>query len=100
MEKFLNEPEKELYEDIKRLSALFFTPREIAVMLEIMPVHKFILECESENSKFYEAFYSGRLQSEMDLRTSVIKLAKSGSSPAQTMALEMLNKSKIKMMDR
>lgn len=100
MEKYLNEPTDELYEDIKKLSALFFTPREIAVMLEIKPVELFVMECELDTSKYYEAFFSGRLQSESDLRASVIKLAKSGSSPAQTMALEIFNKSKIKMLDR
>jgi len=100
MEKFLNDPTDEQAEEIKRLSALFFTPREISIMLEISPVHLFVLECENESSKYFEAFYSGRLQSEVDLRKSIIKLATSGSSPAQTMALDLLNKSKLKMIDR
>lgn len=100
MEKFLNEPNDALLEEIKKLSALFFTPREIAVMLEISPVNLFVIECEREQSRYYAAFFAGRLQSELDLRTSIIKLAKSGSSPAQTMAMDMLGKSKIKMIDR
>jgi hypothetical protein len=52
---------------------------------------------QDQESDFYKAYYKGRLQSEYDLRKSVVKLAKSGSSPAQTMAMDMLNKSKLKM---
>ena len=68
-------------------------------MLEF-PADVFAQECDNENSQYYIAFQGGRLQSEVDLRTGIIKLAKSGSSPAQTMALDLYNKSKLKMLDR
>lgn len=97
MEKYLT---KETLSEITRLSALLFTPRDIAVMLEISPVEEFIAECTREGNSVYTAFQSGRLQTEVDLRNSIIKLAKSGSSPAQTMAMDILNKSRIKMIDR
>lgn len=97
MEKYLND---ETIAEITRLSALLFTPREIAVMQEITPVEDFIDFCTTEGNRFYTAFQSGRLQTEVDLRNSIIKLAKSGSSPAQTMAMDILNKSRIKMIDR
>jgi hypothetical protein len=83
---------------VNELSALFFTPSEIALMMEFHKeeVQEAMLE---DSSKFYTAFQTGRLNSEMELRKSIIKLARSGSSPAQTMSLEMLNKSKAKMLD-
>jgi hypothetical protein len=99
MLKSLVDPTPEILEEITRLAALFFTPREIAIMQEL-PADDFVRECACENSNYYTAFQSGRLQSEVDLRTSILKLAKSGSSPAQTMSLDMLNKSKGKMLDR
>jgi hypothetical protein len=84
---------------IEELASYFFTPREIAIMVEINP-DEAVIKAEAEGNKFYDAFQKGRLQSEMDLRKSIIKLAKSGSSPAQTMSLDLFTKSKIKMLDR
>ena len=85
---------------ITELAALFFTPREVAMMLEL-DIDLFVMECElSPDGKGYLAFHSGRLQSEVDLRKSIMKLAKSGSSPAQTMVLDILLKSKVKMIDK
>ena len=90
----------ELLKQISELSALFFTPREVAIMLELN-VDDFIFECEfAPDRNGYKAFHSGRLQSEVDLRKSIIKLAKSGSSPAQNLALDMLLKSRVKMIDK
>ncbi len=99
MLKYLTDITKEDYEQIEALAALFFTPREIAVMLE-MRVQDMNDEMMDEESAIYRAFNCGRLQSEADLRKSIVKLAKSGSSPAQTMSLDLLNKSKARMLDR
>lgn len=82
---------------VTELSALFFTPAEIAVMQE-WPADEFCADCKEKGSAAFNAFYAGRLQSELELRRSIIKLAKSGSSPAQTMAMDMLNKSKLKLL--
>lgn len=86
-------------QEIRNLAALFFTPKEIARMMEF-PAADFVDLCEIEGTAIYNAFHAGRLQSEVDLRTGILKLAKSGSSPAQTMALDLLNKSKLKLFDR
>ncbi len=99
MQKSLNEITEEDLQKITDLAALFFSPREIAIMLEI-PADDFIILSALADSKIYNAFQSGRLQSEVDLRRSIIKLAKSGSSPAQTMSLDILKLSKVKMLDR
>lgn len=101
MQKYLCSLSEEELKQITDLAALFFTPREIALMMELHQ-EDFVSSCEAPNfyPKVYNAFHSGRLQSEVDLRTRIIKLAKSGSSPAQTMALDLLNKSKLKLIDR
>jgi hypothetical protein len=99
MAKHLNKVTDEELLEVTKLASLFLTPRQIGIMLEL-DVLQFIAACDFENSRFYQAFHSGRLQSEVDLRTSIMKLAKSGSSPAQKEALHMLNESKIKMIDR
>lgn len=99
MQKYLCSLSDADFTEIKNLAALFFTPREIAVMLEL-PADLFVQECATIDTKCYLAFHAGRLQQEVDLRTSIIKLAKSGSSPAQTMAMDLLKQSKIKIIDR
>lgn len=84
---------------VEELAAVFFTPKEISFIMEFDEA--IVAECmNDEDSTFFKSFQKGRLQSEFDLRKSVVKLAKSGSSPAQTMAMDLLNKSKLKMLDR
>jgi hypothetical protein len=99
MQKSLNDITSEDLLLIEELASYFFTPREVAVMVEADPNH-FIAALEDEQCSIYQAFQKGRLQSEMELRKSIIKLARAGSSPAQTMSLDLLNKSKIKILDR
>jgi hypothetical protein len=94
MAKFLLSEEQK--KEITDLAAVFFTPKEIAVIMEWF-YENVAEDMQDQESDFYKAYYKGRLQSEYDLRKSVVKLAKSGSSPAQTMAMDMLNKSKLKM---
>lgn len=99
MPKYLSDLHEADLKEVKNLAALFFTPREIAMMLEIDP-GQFVMGCDVEGTTVYNAFQGGRLQSEVDYRTSVVKLAKSGSSPAQTMVKEMIDKSKMRMLNR
>ncbi len=99
MEKCLNDITADELTSVCDLSALFFTPKEISLQMELR--YSDVIEAmEDESSGFYQQFYKGRLQSEVELRKSVIKLAKSGSSPAQTMAMDILNKSKVKMLEK
>lgn len=79
------------------MAAVFLAPAEIAIMLEL-DVLEVKAAMQDEAHPFYRAFFKGRLQSEFDLRRSIVKLATSGSSPAQTMAMDLLNKSKLKML--
>lgn len=94
MLKSLNDDE---VKQVEELAAVFFTPKEIAIIMQlnIIDVDEAM---EDDEAAFYLAFQKGRLQSEYDLRKSIAKLAKSGSSPAQTMSMDMLNKSKLKML--
>ena len=96
MQKSLDDITDADLEEISKMAVVFFTPKEIAMVLEV-DVNAFIEACNTEGDKCYTAFMSGRLKSEYELRLSVVKLAKQGSSPAQTMSLEMLKQSQMKM---
>lgn len=99
MQKFLIEINTQDIEEISRLAGLFFTPAEIATMLEIEK-QNFVEACLCDDgNEFFRAFMGGRLQGEIDLRTGIMKMAKAGSSPAQTMALDMLRRSKLNLKD-
>lgn len=98
MQRSLNNIETDL-NLLEELASYFYTPGEIALMLEIKE-SDFLRQLDLHQSPIYLAFHKGRMNSEMELRKSIIKLAKAGSSPAQTMSLDMLNKSKLKMLDR
>lgn len=90
----LSEEDKDL---VIELASLYFIPEEIAVMLEADPTEA--NECyHSGSGDFYNSFQKGRLQSEVELRKSIMMLAKAGSSPAQSMAMDLLKKSKSKML--
>jgi hypothetical protein len=88
----------ELIAMIQELASCFFVPKEIALMTEIDEV-LFMQLCNDSESEVHRAFNKGWLQSEFDLRKCIMKLAISGSSPAQTQALEIRNKAKLKLLD-
>jgi hypothetical protein len=77
---------------LKEYAALFFTPREIAFMLGIPARHKpaFILELQQEHTVVGEAFLAARLQSEANIRSTIIQNAATGSKDAQVKAFELM----------
>lgn len=80
-----------LAEQVNSLAPLLFTPSEVALMLELDPTFL------QEGGQYYLDYMKGRLQSEVDLRTAIVKLAKSGSSPAQNLMIDLLRKSEAKL---
>lgn len=95
----MNQLTEDQINKIRQLAGLFFSPKEIAIIMEL-PVEAFCKECRKENSVAYSAFLGGRLQEEALVRKSIVDFAKKGSTPAQTMALDLINKSAAKMVDR
>ena len=97
METSLNQ---ETINKIKELAALFFSPKEVAIMLGL-DVQQFVKDCKREDTDAYNAFRGGRLEQIALHRKKVIELAvKSGSSPAQTMVDKMISDSEAKLNDR
>ena len=99
MQKSLNDIIPEELAEVENLAGLFFTPREISIMLEL-DLHEIYDQLDAKDGNFFCAFLKGKLQSEVDLRKAINQLARAGSSPAQTMAMDLLNKSNAKMLDR
>lgn len=76
----------EQIKEIEELASCFFTIDEI----------KEITGIEEPCREFKKAMRKGHLQSEYKLRKSIIELAHDGSSPAQTLAVKMLDSLKRK----
>lgn len=70
--------------EIEAFAGCFFSPDEIHEITGVNP----------QVDGFKEAFRRGSLISESEIRKSIISLAKSGSSPAQTLAWKMLEQQK------
>ncbi|MES2590896.1 MAG: hypothetical protein V4608_03340 [Bacteroidota bacterium] len=69
-------------------AGFFFSPEETAIICEFP-------DSFLDREDFQRAYKKGRLKRELALRKSVIELAVSGSSPAQVLAVQMLEKSKL-----
>jgi hypothetical protein len=95
----LNEINEEHLAHIEELGKHFFTPREIATMLEIDQTTMTDAMNDIETS-IYRSYNKGFLQSEYELRKCILQLALSGSSPAQAMAKDIKDKATIKKLDR
>lgn len=84
--------------EIELMGSCFFTYKDIAVLLEVDPKElKEILE--DQNSEVYKSYEKGRLKSELEVRKSVVDLAKRGSSQAQEMVLKYITDIKISKLD-
>lgn len=75
--------------EIEEFAALHFSNDEIAIIMEVCETK---LQCNSAK----KAISKGRLKSEAEVWQSIFRLAKQGSSPAQTLAIARINKLKLK----
>ncbi|MFK5893736.1 MAG: hypothetical protein QM504_11000 [Pseudomonadota bacterium] len=87
---------KEQLEIIIRAGEALCKPSEAARLAGIA-INTFKEELQKEGSPIYTAFYSGFETVKLELKESVIALARQGSSPAQTLAFDLLRKSELEM---
>ncbi len=80
--------EADTLEKVEGFAKLFFSPEEITIILGVDSKEKM-------KDDFKRSYQKGRLLSIADVRKSVLELAKSGSSPAQVLALKFIDDSKL-----
>ncbi len=66
---------------ISDMASLFYTPKEIAINLEV-DIDDFDMEIKSEQGPVYKAFMKGWFESDMKLRRSTLQSAINGSTPS------------------
>lgn len=79
----------------EELAGLFYTPKEIAIILEVDP-EEFENMINSESGNVYKAYMRGYYKSDIELRKSITESALQGSSPAQSMLRDIQKLLKIK----
>lgn len=89
----MNLSEKEL-EMVSNMAGLFYSYKDIAIMIEVSP-DEFEAEMKTESGSVYNAYMTGYLLADIELRKSITQSAINGSSPAQTMLREIQRQSKI-----
>ncbi len=95
-------------EEIELLAGLRFSPEIIAVIMEI-DVADFlskygyrqekideVLEKYNAQSELFKTIEKGKLKAEAEIRKSIFDMAKAGSSPAQSMAREIIKEAEIR----
>jgi len=82
-----------LLSDLETYASLMFSKSEIAVIMEVDP-HDLSELIDDPNSPAGKAFQRGRLKREAELRKGIFDLAQNGSSPAQTLALKLVENAK------
>lgn len=83
----------EILLEIEEMAGLFMTPKAISIIVGI-DESDFVDELDDADSAIYKHYYRGHYKAEAELRTAVMRLAKQGSSPAQTLALKLWEQSK------
>lgn len=83
--------EKEIVIDtaeVEEFAKLMFSPKEICIIMEYD-------ESLSKSDAFVLAFNKGRFLCEAAVRKSIFSLAANGSSPAQTLAMDLIEKGRL-----
>ncbi len=81
--------EKDKLEQIENLAELQFRPEQIAVILEISEE-----EFAEEKSAAYRSYLRGQLHAEAEVRKSILKMARQGSTPAQKQMLDIIERNR------
>lgn len=80
----------EVLEQICKLSACAYSPKQVAFMLGIKP-SDFEALVKNEDDPVSIAYFKGLYSSEHSVRESILLLARNGSSPAQASSLQLFN---------
>ncbi|MBA4304608.1 MAG: hypothetical protein C0424_10325 [Sphingobacteriaceae bacterium] len=74
---------------------LLLPPADVAFYMQLSTDEVELMLKDAGHAGF-DAYHAGRINTELELRASILKYAKAGSSPAQTMAKQLLDSLKSK----
>lgn len=84
---------EDILEEITRMAAAAYTPKQTAFALGISP-GEFNAWMQDENHDVSIAYFKGFYSSELVIREGIFQLARTGSSPAQTLAIKIFDETR------
>lgn len=90
--------EKEELEQLEEMAAALMPAAEIAILLNIDFESRslFVDQCKNHKSTaVYQAYQRGRLTTKLELRKTVVKLAKAGSPAAEPLAVKFITEQEL-----
>lgn len=81
--------------EIYNLGKLAYMPEDIGIMMG-MTADEVTTAMEDPESEFYRSYHKGYYETDILVRQSIFKLAAAGSSPAQSMAGQILKNNLLK----
>jgi hypothetical protein len=91
----LNNYSADQLKEIEAFAGKLMAGEEIAIILCI-DESEFLQQLQNKDTDAAKAFLRGLLRTKAELNESILKLAKQGSSPAQTLALKMVKDAEVK----
>lgn len=85
---------EEQLKTLEEMGGNFFNIQDCAIVLQVSPTELKEL-IKDNNTEEHKRYHKGRLLNELELRKSIIQLAKRGSNPAQKMLLDILLQNKV-----
>jgi hypothetical protein len=79
----------------ERLAAAAFTEQEMSISLEI-ELRNIKAWMQDRQHPFFKAVMKGKLETQLQLRERILKDASNGSSPAQTLAIKIIEDSDLR----
>lgn len=80
---------------LNKCGQLLLAPADVALFMQL-DEDSVELMLKDKTHAGHARYHTGRIETEIDLRASILKFAKAGSSPAQTMAKQLLDSLKSK----
>jgi hypothetical protein len=87
----LQELTEDQLKEVERLARLQLSHKEVGLIVGYIVTEA----SDTAMAAFGQAMLRGRLLEEAELRTSVFELAKAGSAPAQTLAMQLVNQARV-----
>lgn len=83
---------------LEEMAAALMPPFEIAILIGIESDQRnlFVQICKSHTqTKIYEVYQRGKLTTKLELRRTIVKLAKAGSPAAEPLAMKFIREQEI-----
>jgi hypothetical protein len=81
---------------VERMGAVHSSWKEVLTVLGLSDSSEAMNAISDSNSPAQQAYKRGKLKSELEVREAIFLAAKNGSSPAQTLARQIITESKMK----